>query len=110
MPSSLFPQQVVNRANQMSPLTPQLLNVMQQPQPQQVQQPAQQNREQILQLWRTVRNSTNPQQAFEQLLSTNPDLKRTVEMIKSLGNPEQLFYTMAKQQGTDPNTVLNLLK
>lgn len=47
---------------------------------------------------------------FEQLLSTNPDLKKTVDTIKALGDPEKLFYTMAQQQGTDPNTVLNLLK
>ena len=68
------------------------------------------NREKILQLWKTVKSSNNPQQMFEQLLSTNPDLKKTVDTINALGNPEQLFYTMAKQQGTDPNTVLNLLK
>ena len=104
MPSSLFPQQIVPKLNPMTQPTPQLINTMQQ---------ANQginNREQVLQLWNVVKTSSNPQQAFEQLLNTNPDFKRAVDTINAMGNPEKLFYEMAKQQGTDPNTVLSLLK
>ena len=68
------------------------------------------NRDKILQLWGLIKTSNNPQQMFEQLLSTNPDFKKTVDTIKAMGDPEKLFYSMAQQQGTDPNTVLNLLK
>ena len=47
---------------------------------------------------------------FEQILMSNPDIKKTVDLINSMGDPQKLFYTMAQQQGTDPNSVLSLLK
>ena len=57
-----------------------------------------------------MKNSQNPQQLFEQALMNNPELKKTVDMIKSMGDPQKLFYAMAEKQGKDPNSVLNLLK
>ena len=57
-----------------------------------------------------VKNSSNPQQVFEQALMSNPELKNTVDMINSMGDPQKLFYAMAQKQGADPNTILNLLK
>ena len=57
-----------------------------------------------------VKTSANPQQAFEQALMSNPELKKTVDFINSLGDPQKLFYTIAQQQGADPNSVLSLLK
>lgn len=57
-----------------------------------------------------LKNSSNPQQVFEQLLNSNPELKKTVDTINSLGDPKKLFYTLAQQQGADPNTILSLLK
>jgi hypothetical protein len=74
------------------------------------QQTQQLDKEKVLQLWKLVKSSNNPQQMFEQLLSSNPVLKQTVDTINAMGNPEKLFYEIAKQQGTDPNTVLSLLK
>lgn len=109
MPSSLFPQQIVNRINPMSHPTPQLLNAMGVQNPIMPSQ-TQNNKDRVLQLWNLVKNSNNPQQMFDQLLSSNPDLKKAVDTINALGDPQKLFYTMAQQQGTDPNTVLNLLK
>jgi len=47
---------------------------------------------------------------FDQLLSTNPSFKQAVDTINAMGDPQKLFYTIAQQQGTDPNTVLSLLK
>ena len=64
----------------------------------------------ILQMWRTLKNSNNPQQLFEQMLSSNPELKQTVDTIKSMGDPEKLFYTLAQRQGADANAILNMLK
>ena len=108
MASSLFPQQIVNKPTGMSPASPQLLNTMTNPV-----MPAQNNtnnRDRILQLWNTVKTSSNPQAIFEQMLSSNPELKNTVDMINSMGDPKKLFYTMAQKQGTDPNSILSLLK
>ena len=102
MSSSLFPQQIVPKLNPMTQANPQLLNTMQ--------NAGTSNRDQVLQMWNLVKSSNNPQQVFEQLLSTNPEFKKTVDIIKSMGDPQKLFYTMAQQQGTDPNTVLSLLK
>ena len=104
MPSSLFPQQIVPKLNPMTQPTPQLLNTMQ------TANQGMNHREQVLQLWNLVKTSSNPQQAFEQLLNTNPDFKRAVDTINAMGDPQKLFYTLAQQQGTDPNTVLSLLK
>lgn len=47
---------------------------------------------------------------FNQLLHSNPQLKNTVDMINSMGDPQKLFYAMAQKQGKDPNTILGLLK
>ena len=111
MASSLFPQQIVNQPTGMNPASPQLINTMAM-QNQMPQSQAQINRDRILQLWNTVKNSSNPQAAFEQLLSSNPELKSTFDMIQSLsnGNYQQLFYTMAQKQGANTNEILGLLK
>lgn len=110
MASSLFPQQVVSRPTGMSQATPQLINTMAMPNPTMPAAPNS-NREQILQLWNTVKNSSNPQAMFEQMLSTNPEMKSTYDMMKSMSNGDfkSLFYTMAQKQGTDPNSILGLL-
>ena len=60
-------------------------------------------------MWNTVKNASNPQQAFEKLILSNPELKQTVKMINSMGDPQKLFYTLAQKQGTDPNSILGLL-
>ena len=114
MGSSLFPQQVVSRPTGMSQATPQLINTMamQNPTIPQVQTSQTNNRDKILQLWNTVKTASDPQAAFNQILSANPELKNTVEMIQSMsnGNFQQFFYSMAQKQGTDPNSIIGLLK
>ena len=110
MASSLFPQQIINRQTGMNQISPQLLNTMNMGTAPQTQN--QNNRDQILQLWNTIKNSSNPQQVFEQALMNNPKLKESFDMLKSLsnGNFQQLFYTMAQKQGADANSILGLLK
>lgn len=111
MPSSLFPQQIVSKPTVMSQPSPQLMNTMaMQNQPIQTPVQNQNNRDQILQLWNMVKNSSNPQAMFEQIISDNPQFKSTVDMINSMGDPQKLFYTMAEKSGTDPNSILSLLK
>lgn len=44
------------------------------------------------------------------MLSSNPEFKQMVDTIKSMGDPEKLFYTLAQQQGADANAILNMLK
>ena len=111
MASSLFPQQIVNRQTGMSQATPQIINTMAAPAQNPSMPAVQNNRDKILKLWNTVKNSSNPQAAFEQMLSTNPELKTTYDMMVSMSNGDfqKLFYTMAQKQGTDPNSILGLL-
>lgn len=67
--------------------------------------------QQIKNLMNTVRMAKNPQFAINQLMSNNPRLQQAMLLVQTMGgNPEQAFYTYAKQMGVDPNEVLNTLK
>lgn len=68
------------------------------------------NRDQILQMWSAVKNSNDPQALMQQMVEANPQFKQLMETVNSAGDPQKLFYAMAKQQGVDPNSILSLLK
>ena len=110
MPSSLFPNTIVPQ-HTMSP-TPQLLSTMGNPMStiQETNQGLNKNQEQILQLWNVVKNSNNPAKIMEETIAQNPEFKKVMDSINSLGNPMTAFYTLAKNKGVDPNTYINLLK
>ena len=61
-------------------------------------------------MWNTVRNSNNPQEMMQQMVSSNPEFKKLVDTVNSLGDPRTAFYTLAKKQGVDPDSILSLLK
>lgn len=63
---------------------------------------------QIKQMWNNLKTISNPQQAINQALQNNPQIQQLIQL--SNGNPEQAFYTLAKQRGIDPNDILNMLK
>ena len=108
MPSSLFPNTIVSQPQPMAP-SPQLLNTMANP----MQMPQTQeanNQQQILQLWNIVKNSSNPQQILTEAMNQNPQFKKAMDTINSLGDPKAAFYAMAQQKGKDPNSILGLLK
>ena len=104
MPSSLFPNQPL-----MTPMQPSQMNVIA---PQQnVIAPTQgASREQILQMWKTMKNSSNPQELMQQLVNSNPQFKQLMDVVNSSGDPQKLFYAMAQKQGVDPESILSLLK
>lgn len=53
----------------------------------------------------------NPQLMLNQLMMNNPQLQAAMSLIQQGGgNSQQTFYSLAKQMGIDPNTVLNALK
>lgn len=109
MPSTLFPQSVIQQ-NRMATPTPQLINTMANPNQQLQGQTQQNNQEEILKVWNLVKSSSNPEQAMTSIMSQNPGFKKAVEAINMLGNPEKLFYERAKQKGVDPNSIISLLK
>ena len=57
-----------------------------------------------------VKNSPNPEQAFTQIMSSNPEFARIVNTLKTLGDPRATFYRLAEQRGEDPNKIINMLK
>lgn len=61
-------------------------------------------------MWQMVKNSSNPQQTFNQLVASNPKLNEIVNTINALGDPKTAFYKLAEQRGTDPNSIISMLK
>jgi hypothetical protein len=58
----------------------------------------------------TIRNASNPQMMFQQMVSQNPKLQQVMKYIQdSGGDAKSAFYKMANEQGIDPNTILNQL-
>lgn len=63
------------------------------------------------QLINLFKSSKNPQQLLMNMAQTNPQAKQIMDLIRTSGqSPKDLFYTMAKQKGVDPNQILNMLK
>lgn len=58
-----------------------------------------------------VKMAQNPQLMLNQLMMNNPQLQAAMSLIQQGGgNSQQIFYSLAKQMGIDPNMVLNALK
>ena len=58
-----------------------------------------------------VNASQNPQAMLNQIMSSNPGMKRVMDVINQAGgDPKKAFYQMAEQMGADPQEILNLLK
>ena len=65
----------------------------------------------MLMMMDVVKNSANPQQTIELLLSRNPQYNNVIGLIKeSGGDAKSAFYKLAEQKGVDPETILKLLK
>lgn len=52
----------------------------------------------------------NPQTMVNKMLQNNPNLKPVMDMVKNGANPRDLFYSMAKQKGVDPESILSQLR
>ena len=69
------------------------------------------NISQIKQMMNMVNSASNPQSMIQNMMGSNPQMKQVMDLVqKSGGDPKKAFYTMAEQQGVDPNQILNLLK
>ena len=49
------------------------------------------------------------QAMINKMLQNNPNLRPYMEMIKNGGNPKEMFYSLARQRGVDPNSILSQL-
>ena len=58
-----------------------------------------------------VRSAGNPQMMLNQMMSQNPQMKQVMDYVYSNGgDAKALFYKQAKEQGINPETVLNFLR
>lgn len=51
----------------------------------------------------------NPNAILQQIGENNPMLNQVMQMCKG-HNPQEVFMSMAKQRGIDPNAILNELR
>ena len=66
---------------------------------------------QMTQMANMMKSASNPQQLLMSMAQNNPKTKQILDFInKSNQSPKDLFYSMAKQKGVDPNSIINLLK
>ena len=64
----------------------------------------------IFNLINQIRGAQNPQAMFNSLMTTNPQIQSVMDYIKQNGgNAKQAFYTLAQEQGIDPQTILRQL-
>lgn len=65
----------------------------------------------IMQMFRQVMTAQNPNMLIQQMAQNNSQLKQTLDFInQNGGNAKELFYRMAQQKQTDPNTIIYNLK
>ena len=58
----------------------------------------------------SMRNATNPQAMFNQMVSQNPKMQEIMQYInENGGDAKQAYYKMAEQKGIDPNYIINEL-
>ena len=62
-------------------------------------------------MFNQIRNSPNPDQAMQRLLSNDPQYQGIMQYInQNGGDAKSAFYNMAAQKGVDPNSILSQLR
>lgn len=51
--------------------------------------------------------SRNPMEVFTNMAMQNPQLQPVLNLIRSGGNPQQIFMNMCKERGINPQEFLN---
>ena len=65
----------------------------------------------LVQMFKTVRASKNPQQLLNNIAQQNPQIKQTLDVINSCGkSPKDLFYQATQQMGVNPESILSMLR
>ena len=65
--------------------------------------------QQLAQAYKQIKTLANPQMALSQMIQSNPQMAQVMQMCNGK-NPQDIFYSMWKQQGRDPNEILNIFK
>ena len=65
----------------------------------------------IKQAMNMVKSAGNPQAMMSQLMQNNPQYSQAMKLIQDAGgDAKAAFYSLAQQQGVDPDQILNMLK
>lgn len=56
-----------------------------------------------------IKRSGNPQEAFDQMAQSNPNIKQAMDMCKGK-NPQQVFEQACRQNGMDPGQFTGMIK
>ena len=64
----------------------------------------------IKRMMNMYRTAKNPQAALQQMAQQNPMINGLMQIGSQNGGLQNAFYTMCKEQGVDPNVILNELK
>ena len=62
----------------------------------------------VMDMIRTFKGMSNPQQMINQMMEQNPQIKSLIQAAN--GNPEKAFRDMAKKMNIDPDEFINMLK
>ena len=58
---------------------------------------------------RSIMRSSNPMQVFQSLAMNNPRLQPIMRALQGGANPRELFDSMCRQRGIDPNEFIRRL-
>ena len=73
------------------------------------QQPNQNNG--LVQAYKMLSSMQDPNAAIQALIQKNPMMQQAMQLINSSNmSAKDLFYSMAQQQGVDPEQILNMFK
>ncbi len=61
-------------------------------------------------LYQALINSKNPIQLFNTMAQTNPQLKPIVDMLNQGISPQNIFTSLCKQRGINPNEFLKQIQ
>lgn len=64
---------------------------------------------QIKNMMNAMQAAKNPQQFLMNMAQNNPKMQQVLGLLKNGKNPKEMFYEMAKQQGVDPNAIVQAL-
>ena len=65
----------------------------------------------VAQLAKTLQSAGDPQAMINQMAQMNPQIRQVQQFIaQSGGDPKTAFYNLARQQGVDPEQILNQVR
>lgn len=68
------------------------------------------NMQSIRRMMQMYNSAKNPQTVLQQMAQQNPMINGLMQIGNQNGGLQNAFYTMCKEQGVDPNAILNELK